>query len=60
MIIDTMHMLPGEVLDFLSLLSWLGERAVVVLHDIAIMHRWYILIALQRGIILFSDCRKIF
>lgn len=36
LIIDTMHRLPGEILDFISLLPWLGENAVVVLHDIAL------------------------
>lgn len=35
LIIDTMHILPGEVLDFISLLPWLDQNAVVVLHDIA-------------------------
>lgn len=35
LIIDTMHILPGEVLDFISLLPCLGQNAVVVLHDIA-------------------------
>lgn len=34
LIIDTTHFLPGEVLDFITLLPILKDRAVVVLHDI--------------------------
>lgn len=33
LIIDTMHILPGEILDFLTLLNGLKNGAVVVLHD---------------------------
>lgn len=33
-IIDTLHKLPGEVLDFLCVLPYLNKEAVVVLHDI--------------------------
>ena len=33
-ILDTVHALPGEVLDFLCILPYLKDGAVVVLHDI--------------------------
>lgn len=33
-IMDTMHSLPGELLDFISAANWLSERAVVVFHDV--------------------------
>ena len=33
-ILDTVHRLPGEILDFLCVLPFLSENAVVVLHDI--------------------------
>ena len=33
-IIDTMHILPGEVLDFLAVFPFLSPNAVVLLHDI--------------------------
>lgn len=36
LILDTTHRMPGEVLDFISLLPYLKENAVVVLHDIAL------------------------
>lgn len=32
-IIDTSHMLPGEVLDFITILPFLQDGAIVVLHD---------------------------
>lgn len=32
-LIDTMHCLPGELLDFIMILPYLKENAVVVLHD---------------------------
>ena len=35
-IMDTMHMLPGELLDFLCILPYLNEKATVVLHDISL------------------------
>ena len=34
LILDTMHSLPGEVLDFLAAFPYLKDGAVVVLHDI--------------------------
>ena len=37
LILDTMHILPGELLDFLACLPFLSDEAVVVMHDIA-MH----------------------
>ena len=33
-ILDTIHRLPGEVLDFLTVLPYLTDNAVVVLHDV--------------------------
>lgn len=47
LIIDTMHILPGELLDFITLLPALNENAIVVLHDVALAymletHRTYI------------------
>lgn len=35
-VLDTTHAMPGEVLDFLCLLPYLKEDAVVVLHDVAL------------------------
>lgn len=35
-IIDTTHVLPGELLDFLCVLPYLTENAVIVLHDISL------------------------
>lgn len=37
--LDTVHRLPGEVLDFLAVLPYLTDDAVVVLHDVALHHR---------------------
>lgn len=34
LILDTMHRMPGEVLDFLAALPYLSDKAVVVVHDI--------------------------
>lgn len=39
-ILDTMHILPGEMLDFLAVLPYLHAGACVVLHDIAASHLW--------------------
>lgn len=33
-LIDTMHRLPGEILDFLMIFPYLREDALVILHDI--------------------------
>lgn len=33
-ILDTIHRVPGEILDFLACLPYLNQNAVVVLHDI--------------------------
>ena len=33
-VIDTMHTVPGEILDFLSVLPFLSEHGTVVLHDV--------------------------
>lgn len=33
-LLDTRHTLPGEILDFLQILPFLGENAVFTLHDI--------------------------
>ena len=35
-ILDTVHALPGEVLDFLAVLPYLTDDALVVLHDVAL------------------------
>lgn len=37
LVIDTMHLLPGEILDFLVCLPYLSDNAVVCLHDV-ILH----------------------
>lgn len=37
-ILDTSHILPGEMLDFLAIYPYLGSKACVVLHDIALNH----------------------
>lgn len=34
--LDSYHFLPGEVLDFLLILPFLSENAIIVLHDISI------------------------
>lgn len=39
-VLDTMHILPGELLDFLAALPYLAPDACVVLHDIAASHLW--------------------
>ena len=38
LILDTMHKMPGEILDFLACYPFLKKGAVVVLHDIALCH----------------------
>lgn len=38
LILDTAHIMPGEVLDFLAVLPYLKENAIVVLHDTALHH----------------------
>lgn len=38
LILDAAHMIPGEILDFLTCLPYLTENATVVLHDV-ILHR---------------------
>lgn len=38
LILDTMHVMPGEVLDFLAVFPYLAKDAVVVLHDTAFHH----------------------
>ena len=35
-ILDTVHMLPGEVLDFIAVLPYLKEDALVVMHDVSL------------------------
>jgi|GEM_PF-715426 len=37
--IDTAHVLPGEILDFLMVLPYMKEKAFVVLHDISLSTR---------------------
>lgn len=38
LILDTVHQLPGEILDFLAALPYLSNGAIVVLHDVALQH----------------------
>lgn len=38
LILDTVHRLPGELLDFLACFPFLKQGCVVVLHDIALNH----------------------
>lgn len=38
-ILDTMHLLPGEVLDFIAVLPYLKSDAVIVMHDV-VLHQW--------------------
>ena len=38
LILDTVHSLPGELLDFLGFLPYLSEGTVVVLHDVCLNH----------------------
>lgn len=38
LILDTVHSMPGELLDFLAFYPLLKQGAVVVLHDIALNH----------------------
>ena len=33
LILDTLHIVPGEILDFLVCLPYLTKDAIVVLHD---------------------------
>ena len=37
-VLDTAHLLPGEILDFLVVLPYLKSDAVICLHDIAEQH----------------------
>lgn len=37
-ILDTAHMLPGEVLDIITILPYLSINAKVILHDVALSH----------------------
>lgn len=37
-ILDTVHFVPGEILDFLAMLPYLKAGAIVVLHDVALNH----------------------
>ena len=38
-ILDTAHLLPGEVLDFLVALPYLNENAVICMHDVSLNQR---------------------
>jgi len=38
LVIDTVHQVPGEILDFLAFFPFLAENAVVVLHDTVANH----------------------
>ena len=37
-ILDTVHAMPGEILDFLAIYPYMKPGATVVLHDIAVSH----------------------
>lgn len=37
-ILDTAHVLPGEVLDFLTVFPYLKENAIIILHDLINNH----------------------
>lgn len=37
-IIDTTHIMPGEVLDLLAVLPFLKENGIIVLHDVMLHH----------------------
>lgn len=39
LILDTMHVLPGEILDFIVAFPYLKKDAIVVLHDIGLQFR---------------------
>lgn len=41
LILDTVHSLPGELLDFLACYPYLKRGSVVILHDIALNHLSY-------------------
>lgn len=38
LILDTVHVLPGEILDFLVCLPYLSDGAIVVMHDVGLNH----------------------
>lgn len=38
LILDTVHMLPGEILDFLACFPYLADAALVILHDVVAYH----------------------
>ncbi len=40
LILDTVHSLPGEILDFLACYPLLQQKCVIVLHDIALNHEF--------------------
>lgn len=39
-ILDTAHSLPGEILDFLTVLPYLKKNAVIVMHDVSLNQRF--------------------
>lgn len=41
MILDTVHSVPGELLDMIVALTYLSSNAIVVLHDLAYIHNFY-------------------
>ncbi|MBQ4402827.1 MAG: class I SAM-dependent methyltransferase [Selenomonadaceae bacterium] len=56
-ILDTVHNLPSEVLDFIAMLPYLKVGAVVVLHDVSDKK---FLSSGYRGFVQRGDCGKIF
>ncbi len=39
-LIDTVHLLPGELFDFIMILPYLKKEAIVIIHDIN-LHTWH-------------------
>ncbi|MCM1233268.1 MAG: class I SAM-dependent methyltransferase [Ruminococcus flavefaciens] len=39
LILDTMHFVPGEILDFIAAFPYLASNAIVVLHDVVLQYR---------------------
>lgn len=40
LLLDTMHRMPGEVLDFIAAFPYLDQNAIVVLHDVNFSYGW--------------------
>lgn len=55
LIMDTVHFLPGEILDFLVILPFLKENSVVCLHDVAVSHYVPVMKSAHSCSVLFSN-----